>query len=536
MLNTKGKSRPGIAAVSILLIVSLLVGCTQSNDASPPANESPTENFHETGYPIVDQPITLTMMGQSSPLQPDWSKMGFFQEMKKLTNIDFTFQTATSDQYTQKKQLAFSSLKLPDVFFAGMFTPGEEVDYGSQGLLIPLEDLIEQYAPNLQQVMEKYPDLKASITAPDGHIYTLPAVDDQPHSMTPMMWMNGYWLENVGAERPSTTDELYALLKQFKENDANQNGIDDEIPLSGSSLAELRIGLLPSFGISESDGIYEENGVVKYAFVQDQYKAYLEFMNQLYSEKLLDQEIVSHKWDQYVAKGAQNRVGVFPTWPIVMVGFTDVTEAAKYPLLPALTSPVNDKKLVTKVSEIKRGRFAITRENKYPEATMRWVDYLYSQEGSILARLGVENKNWRWTDSTKTAWELITPEGMNSTQANAQDAPGAGSAVPMVLNNEFFLKENNPTIHKIAGWVTDEYLPYAKIPYPLVHFTLEEQQEINVIKPDLDNYILQMEAKFITGETPLSEWDHFVKTQQSLKVDELVRIHQAAYDRFASVE
>ena len=92
----------------------------------------------------------------------------------------------------------------------------------------------------------------------------------------------------VKAERPNTTEELYELLKNFKENDANQNGVDDEIPLTASSIAELRYNLLPAFGINQTNGILEKNNEVKYAFIQDEYKAYLEYLKRLYDEKLLD--------------------------------------------------------------------------------------------------------------------------------------------------------------------------------------------------------------------------------------------------------
>lgn len=521
------KGLPGL--LLLLLAVVVLAGC-QKNGETPGAQDP--DLFNETGYPIVNEPIKLKMMGQSSPLQPGWGEMGFFQEMKELTNIDFEFITANSDSYTQRKQLSFSSLELPDVFFAGQFTANEEVDYGSQGLLIPLEELIEAYAPNLQKIMEKYPDLKASITAPDGHIYTLPGIDDLSHSMAPLAWMNGYWLNELNADRPGTIDEFYQLLKRFKEEDPNGNGQPDEIPLSASSVAELRLNILPAFGINQSDGIMVEQDQVKYAFIQDGYKEYLQFLNQLYQEGLLDPQIFSHTWEQYVAKGAENRVGVFPTWPIVMIGFSDVTEAAKYPLLPALTSHMNDEKIVTQVSEVKRGRFAITKNNQYPEATMRWVDYLYSEEGSILARLGVEGKNWEWTDDSKSAWQLLAPEGMNTTQANAQDAPGAGSSVPMVINKEFFLKEDNPTIHTIAGWVEDEYLPHAEIPYPQVYLTLEEQQRVNTLRPDINTALEQMEARFLSGAESFDNWEKYIQTMSSLGVEEIQEIYQAAYDRW----
>ncbi|WP_243298874.1 extracellular solute-binding protein [Bacillus litorisediminis] len=530
------KKNRSLFLILILLLVAAMILSACKAEEKEEAQEK-DENFNETGYPIVDEPITLEMMGQSSPLQPEWGAMGFFKEMNEMTNINFEFRTATTDQFKQQKQLAFTSMELPDVFFGGMFTAAEEVDYGSQGLLIPLEGLIEDYAPNLNSLMQKYPDLKASITAPDGHIYTLPGIDNLSHSMTPLMWMNSYWLNNLGLERPKTTEEFYDLLKAFKKGDANQNGEADEIPLTASSVAELRYSLLPAFGINQSDGIMEDNGEVKYAFIQEGYKEYLKYLNRLYKDGLLDQQIFSHTWEQYVAKGAANQAGVFPTWPIVMIGFTDVTEAAKYPLLPALTSEFSPEPVVTQFSEIKRGRAAITSENEHPEATMRWLDYMYSQEGSILARLGVEGENWEWTDGEGSYWRLLAPEGMNTTQANAQDAPGAGTAVPMVIDKEFFLKEDNPTIHTIAGWVEEEYLPYAEVPFPQVYLTLEEQEEVNTLKPDIDSYLEQMEAKFVSGEVEIdAEWDQYVETLKSLGADRLAEINQAAYDRWADAK
>ncbi len=70
---------------------------------------------------------------------------------------------------------------------------------------------------------------------------------------------------------------------------------------------------------------------------------------------------------------------------------------------------------------------------------MRWLDHMYSEEGTFLARLGVEGENWEWDENGN--WKLLAPEGMNTTQANAQHAPGAGTPVPMVLEQEFFQKK-----------------------------------------------------------------------------------------------
>ena len=457
-------------------------------------------SFNETGYPIFNEKITLEMMGRRSPIQPKWEDMGFFQEMEKKTNISFKFRTSAGDDYTQAKQLAFASLDLPDLFYGGELTPMEEADYGAQGLLIPLEDLIEKYAPNFKKLMEEDPTIRPSITAPDGHIYALPGIDQNITSKTPIMWLNGKWMEALGAEKPKTMDEFYELLVAFQEKDPGNVG--EVIPITANDPADLRLGLLPNFGIVQNDGIYEDNGVVKFAWIQPEFKEYLKFMHRLYDEKLLDNQMFSHTWEQFVAKG--NRVGVLSTWPIVQVGFHDVTEALNYPVLAPMTSATNDKKLVVGMHEIRRGRAAITSKNPYPEATMRWIDHAYSEEGTILSRLGIEGETFIWNEEGQ--WILLAHEGLSSTQTNAKHAPGVGTNVPMNLTREFFAKEGgNPTILAIYEWVLEELVPYAKVPYPLVYFNEEELDTINMLKMDIDTYFQQMEAKFITGAESIDQ-------------------------------
>lgn len=525
--------------VSVVLLVAaiIFIGCTKADDDTATDNGDATAdepaNFNKEGYPIVDEPITLQMMGQSSPIQPDWEEMGFFQVMKEKTNIDFDFRTASDEDYTQNKQLAFSSLDLPDLFYGGELTASEEVDYGSQGLLIPLEDLIDEYAPNFKKLMEENPDIAPSITTPDGHIYALPGIDSATQSKTPIMWLNGAWLEELGVDRPETMDEFYELLKMFKEEDPG--GVGDVIPLTANEAADLRIGLLPNFGLVHDDGIYETDGAVDYAFIQDEFKEYLKFMNRLYEEQLLDNEMFSHTWEQFIAKG--DRIGVFSTWPIVQVGFEDPAEALNYPLLPLMTSSTNDEKLTIEFHEIRRGRAAITKDNEHPEATMRWIDHAYSEEGTILSRLGIEGETFEWNDD-KTEWTLLSKDGLSTTETNAQHAPGVGTNVPMVLTKEFFDAEgDNPTIHEINARISEELIPHARLPYPLVYFTEEEQQEINALKPDIDSYFEQMEAKFITGSESVDDkWDEYVNTLMDLGVDKYIEIHQSAYDRWAEAK
>ncbi|GGA66662.1 extracellular solute-binding protein [Ornithinibacillus halotolerans] len=527
------KLKKSLLMMVILLIAAVvIVGCSNKDDKNNASTSEPDDNFNPTGYPIVDEPITLEIMGKSSPVQPEWGEMGFFQEMEEKTNIKLKYRTAAADDFTQNKQLAFASLDLPDFFYGGELTASEESDYGSQGLLIPLEDLIEEYAPNFKKLMDENPNLAASITTPDGHIYALPGIDESVTSKTPIMWMNGPWLDELGLDKPETMDDFYEMLKAFKEEDPGNVG--DVIPLTANAPADLRVGLLPNFGIVQSDGIYEEDGEVKYAWVQDEYKEYLKFLNKLYEEQLLDNEMFSHTWEQFVAKGS--RTGIFSTWPIVQVGFEDPSDALNYPVLPPMTSSTNDEKLTILMSEIRRGRAAITSENEHPEATLRWIDHAYSEEGTMLSRLGIEGKTYEWNEDNQ--WVLLSEDGLSTTETNAKHAPGVGTNVPMNLTEEFFAQEGgNPAILEIYDWVSEELIPYARLPYPQVYFTEDEQQKINIVKPDIDSYFQQMEAKFITGAEDIdATWDEYVSTLEKQGIEDLVDAHQSAYDRWKEAQ
>ncbi|NLM54584.1 MAG: extracellular solute-binding protein [Firmicutes bacterium] len=490
-------------------------------------------NVNPTGYPIVDEPITLEIMGRRSPIQPAWEDMGFFKVMEEKTNIHLEFRTSAGDDYQQNKRLAFASLDLPDFFYGGELTAIEEADYGAQGLLIPLEDLIEEYAPNFKKLMEEDPTIRPSITTPDGHIYALPGLDHNPTSKTPIMWLNGRWLEALGMDKPSTMDEFYELLKAFKEKDPG--GVGDVIPLTANSADDLRIGLLPNFGLVHDNGIYvDDDGVVRYAFIQPQFKEYLKFMHKLYEEQLLDNQMFSHTWEQFIAKG--KRVGVFSTWPIVQVGFENPAEAMNYPVLPPMTTSVNDEKMVIGFSHIRRGRAAITKDNKYPEATMRWIDHAYSDEGTILSRLGLEGETYIWDENGQ--WILLNEPGLSTTETNAKHAPGVGTNVPMNLTLDFWMKEGgNPTILAIYDWVREELHPYARIPYPLVYFTEDELRTITRYQHDIETYFEQMEARFITGADDIdAKWDEYVNTLNKMRLDDYVKVYQAAYDRYVAAQ
>ncbi|MGV2788079.1 ABC transporter substrate-binding protein, partial [Clostridium perfringens] len=131
----------------------------------------------------------------------------------------------------------------------------ELVNYGTDGTILPLEDLIDQYAPNLKALLDRRPDIKSSITAPDGHIYGLPSWEENNLGTNPFFHViNKKWLDKLGLKMPQTLDEYTEALAAFKTQDPNGNGKADEIPLSFMHMQWCMdiAGIFGAFGLPDN--------------------------------------------------------------------------------------------------------------------------------------------------------------------------------------------------------------------------------------------------------------------------------------------
>lgn len=532
--------KPWKLLASSALILALLAGCGSGNSNEGAANNNAAKTdaaVNKEGFPIVNEPIKLTMMAPDVGIQ-NWENMPVLQQMQEMTGITMEYQNAPKDSFDTKKNLVFASGNYPDIFYAAGLTTAEQMNYGEQGILIPLEELIDEYAPNFKALLEENPDVRKSITAPDGHIYTLPVVELSQHWYRNPMWYNGDFLKALKIDKlPETTEELYTFLKRVKEEDPNGNGIADEIPISSvtttaANLRDIRTWLLGAFGIYEEEIYVDDNDVVHYTPLEEGFKEYLTYMNRLWSEELLDHESFSQTAEQKKAKAQENRVALFSDWHAYMTkGGEPSTDD---PMFAPVRSESVDAPAIAKNRGITTGAFAISESNPHPEASMRWVDYLYSYEGAMFFNKGPEGMLWEYTDKENRVKQYLpVPDGKEMEDYRATLTPNYGIPAPTLsmddinkgLKTDFDLWVEQETQQKLLD-------KGARIPFPALFLTVEEQTEINSLNSDLSTYVKQMEAKFITGAEPLSGWDNYVATIKKMGGERVAEIYQAAYDRW----
>lgn len=537
----KSKMKVLSGVLGALMALGVLAGC---GGKEKPANkevkvEGP-EYLNMSGFPIAKQPITFKVMVSKHVSQPDWGEILAWKEYEKMTGIKIEWDNVPSANITEKRNLALASGDLPDMFYRSSIPTNDLIKYGSEGVFIKLNDLIDKYAPNFKKVMETMPDVKKAVPEADGNIYNMPSVSSNPPvEIQPKMYINKKWLDKTGAKLPTSTEELYKLLQTFKTSDVNGNGKQDEIPWTAQGYSYFIDNLVGAWGL-RNHGISHGNvdtdpktGSLRFVPTAPEYKEMLQFINKLYKEGLVDQDIFTMNSTQLLAKGEQNIVGIFTHTTTQQIGSS--YENDYIGLGEALQGPKGDKMWSGVRGHIaSKGAFTITSANKYPEAAMRWIDFFYSDEGSKLLYGGVEGVSLKKNaDGTYSFMDEIVnniPKGTTYDQAVGKYTPFAGGGLPAMNSDKYFQGgEMKPVARKAANDLA-KYLP-KEIWGPFA-YTADENSTFASLGSDITSYVNQMVPQFISGKTSFTEWDNYVAQCKKMGLDEYLKIYTAAYERY----
>lgn len=531
-------SRKYVALGAVLAGTLTFTACSGGGSGKTEIADASAEfGFQETGFPIVSKQLDLTFSGTKAPLAPDYNTMTLVKQWEKDTNIHINWENLPETVFKEKKNLILASGDLPDAFFNSGLTDSEIATYSASGTLIPLEGLIEKNAPNLSKLLSERPEIKAAITSSDGHIYSLPSIEELGLVQFPNeIAINTAWLKKLNIPMPKTIEEFHDALLAFKTQDASGTG--KTIPLSfipGSWCGDI-VDLIAALGgvPDNMDHRIVQNDKVIYTPTQDGYKKAIQTLHEWYQEGLIDPESFSQDDKAYLAKGkaATENLGSFVWWEIPeMVG---ADRAGNYSLVPALEG-VDGKRLVSQSNnqEITRGAFAITRANKYPAATMRWADNLYDPIQSAQANWGPIGETLQKDAATGLLTQIPAPAGTSEGERRQKVAPGG----PKANTAENFEKVVAPEPRAAARQKTVEegYKPFAANDgYPPVALSNEELQQISTIETDAASLVKQNMAKWIVSGGIEQEWDGYLSQLKNIGVDKMVEVYQQAYDRYKS--
>lgn len=528
--------------LSATLAVSLLItGCSAKGDKTEGGkakNSSKDYQLTNVSFPLKEK-VTLKMLTNSAPLAPkNPNEKLIFQRLEKETNVHIDWINYTYDQFGDKKNLLLASGDLPDALFVAGMSDADLLKYAKQGVIIPVEDLIDKYMPNLKKIYDKYPQYKAAVTASDGHMYSFPWIEElgagkeSIHSVNDMAWINKKWLDKLGLQIPKTTDELEKTLIAFKNNDPNGNGQQDEIPISfiGVSGNEGPQYLYGAFGIGDNNDhtVVTNDGKIVYTRTDSGYKEAMKYMNKLQTQGLIDPEAFTQDWATYVAKGKGERYGLYFSWDRANI----TGDNEDYVLLPPLKGPNGDQN-VTRTNNygFDRGRSVITSANKNLELTAKWIDKMYDPIQSA-------QNNWGTYGDDKQQNIFEMADGKLKHLPLNGTAPGelrdkTCVAGPLAVLDEYYGKY--VTKPDDAAWrleLIKTLVPYMHNDniFPLVFYTSEQADQFTKLDTQITPFGDRKTSEWITKGGVEEEWNSYLEEINKMGLKDWIGIKQKAYD------
>jgi len=527
--------------ILIGLVFIVITACSKEEEQKTlgEASSGDKEVLNEdTEFPIVNEEISLDIFaGQAPATNPDWNDVLIWNEYEEMTNMDIHWEMVPYESREEKRNLALGGGTLPDAFHGAGIPVEDLAKYGKEGVLVPLNDLIDEYAPNFKKIMEEYPDVEKSITMPDGNIYSLPLIGDPDFTsylIGPKPFINKEWLDELGMDMPETTDEYYEFLKAVKEEDPANN---DGVPFGGPDIEQIYSYLRGSFGLANKGtggGLIDldpDTGDYRFYPIADEYKDLMEYMHKLYEEGLIEKNIFSIEHTQYLANATDGKYGSVVWYsPRMIMGEEHGNE---YVGMPALEGPYGDKLWTVKTDTVLiPGAFAITKENKYPAATLRWADYFYGDEGLKMYFMGIEGETYEEDEDGNAVYMdhiLNSEEGLTFEEELAKYLTFPGGGFPSMTTKEYFKGAESSPESLEAAEKLEKNMP--KEPWISPIHTKEENDELRGFGSDIEKYVEEMRDKFISGDEPLSNWDHYVKEIEKMHLDEYMQIKIDALER-----
>ncbi|OON99029.1 MAG: hypothetical protein ATN35_02520 [Epulopiscium sp. Nele67-Bin004] len=512
------------------------------NTTSEPDSSHPSYLNMDSQFPIVNEPITLTVMVSQGAVQGDFEDIYVFQQYEEMTGINIEWINVPSGVRSERINLAMNDVgNMPDIFLKMNISSVNQLQYGDDGAILDLSqaNLLETYAPNFYSFMEDNPNVKQSQTSPNGEIYSLPAAVDSPATkINRKIFINQTWLDNLGLAQPVTYEDWYNVLYAFKYDDPNGNGIQDEIPLtqSAGNLTSMFQGMwgLGNRGIHHTSfDIDETTGSVRHIKTADEYREVLEYIHKLYTDGLIDPEFLTYNDQKASALVSNDQLGVYLNTNLAML--PKEAEEHFVGIEAAPMGPNGDQVWSFMRSSLhSTGAFIISSECEYPEAALQWVDYFFSDEGMLFYHYGVEGETYIQTDDGYEFMPYILDrmdEGKSYDEAIADITPYGYGNNPTVMKAPYFAgAEEDPIPSQAAA----NLLPYTPDEvWPFFNYTIEENKIITDINSPINSYTTQKTAEFIMGQTPINDdtWKEYVDTVYAMGLEQVLEVYEAAYAR-----
>ncbi|MDI4643494.1 extracellular solute-binding protein [Cohnella hashimotonis] len=505
---------PAAAALSLALALG---ACSNAANDSSSASGSPASASSGS------EAVSFSMLYNDNPSYPFNQNWPVLKEIEARAKVHLDIQAVPNSDYLSKARIVLSSGTIPDL----VTTIDQQtlMEYAPSGVLLPISDYMDKL-PHLKQKIEEYgiEDELDNWKPRDGKLYILPFMNEAAlYNRAPLIRTD--LIDKYGLAAPTNVDELYTVLKTFKEKEGSG------YPLANTDANSL-LGIFgAAWGIEPSYNGFmfnEETGKFEYAYASDRFKAYLTYLNRLVSEGLADPEIFTSSLDQWKQKLASGQSSFSFYWiselgQLNEDGKKNVSPDFQLSPLPPIAGPAG--KLAYAANRIYHGTVipASAAKEPYFDKLLAFVDWLYSDEGNELMTWGIEGDTFTKKDDGNAFTEKAT--GSASLQKTLWDIGASNNNYTMLFPYKWFVQvlgaKEIETLTQQAqdgGW----FPQVAKVP----KLAPEKKEEENLALTSVKDYFAKMQEQFVYGKASLdTQWDSYVEEIGAKGVDKLLALY-----------
>lgn len=533
-----------IMAVSLAgcLVGAALTGCGGESESSANSNGSASNNG----------PTKLTAIIVKNSLTKDVNEMQWLSDLEKKANVDIEWQQISAD-WDQKKSALFASGEIPDLLFNAT-SNSDFVQFS--GLFEDLSPLIEKDAPNIQKMYSDIPELKTLSTQKDGNIYSTPRYKSLWPNATATMFINKTWLDNLGMKVPTTWDELEETLIAFRDGDPNQNGdTKDEVPMDFNPIGWEYTPklLLGSLGLPLSnnmgDGYFTEDAQVKNFFVDERFKTLMQFLQKLYSENLINKEVITQDYSKYQSlargNGSTAKVGFTWGWESGDRFGNDLKD--QYIALPQLKQHADSTNQLYWSNDYYYQNFgdnavAMSAKCKNKDAAMRFIDAFYEPTVSLQVLFGgMNNTDKGIKDNGDETYRVLPPADPSLDPGSWKWTNTFADIGPMYiaddLKNKLTLGTDMQSVLKEKSVYNDLLAkadPKTNVyPQTFMKYSTEDINTMAMNQANINNITDQQWARWMMTDADIEkEWGEYIAKVNNSGLKQNLEIRQKAYEEY----
>lgn len=537
----KKNLKKGISlALSASMMAGLLAGCGGgSGNSSSAASGSGDEDVPT---------YTIATVRWTDAWPTDFLESGIMKELEEKHGINIEWDIYYNSDWSEQKSLLLASGDLPDAFLGSICLTASDMAQ-NKSLFLDLTDMItEETMPNLTQIFEDDPEMKAICTDRDGKIYSLPKkLGLRPVADGNSLYINKEWLDNLGLDMPTTYQELEDVLEAFVTEDADGDGDPtNEIGYTNSAgstvlSGDLRNILFP-FGtmVSRADNYMGLNSEGEPVFMpaEENYKEAVEWMHELWEKGILDPEYFTQDSSMATSKRQAeggSQVGLITAW-------TADAEAGgnadQFELLEALEGPDGNRYVenASNYLDVADRELVISKDCENPEKLLAWADDFYDNVVTLQTTYG-SISDGLVTDNGDGTYTVNAPEDGSSLDTSAW-SNSLKDFGPKYMSEDFYDKVSLPEDQgdglKLkedevnAKYVTTD----TNVGFPLVQYTSEEQSQLTTLGTDIYQYVEAQYAHWVVDGGIEEEWDAYIDQLNLMGLQDLIKVQTDAYNAY----